>query len=299
MKKTRSAEMASLEKDSVSGQYTTGHEWDGIKELNTPLPKWWVYVFWATVIWAIAYWIAMPAWPTVSGYTQGVLGYSSRADLDAELKAQKATRAKYEAKIATLSLDEVVQDKDLRNFAMTGGKVLFGENCSACHGAGGVGVAGAYPNLADDEWLWGGSLADIYQTIKHGVRNENGESRMSVMPNFGTDGLLTKEQIDQVADYVVSLSTKAPAAGSPGEAVFNEQCVACHQEGGVGSADVGAPALNNNLWLFKGGKEAVKQAVVNQVTSPRHGSMPDWSTRLDDTSIKLLAVYVHSLGGGK
>lgn len=291
--------MASLEKDSVSGQYTTGHEWDGIKELNTPLPKWWVYVFWATVIWSIAYWIAMPAWPTISDYSRGVLGYSSRADLDSELKAQKAARGKYEAKIATLSVDDIVQDKDLRTFAMAGGKVLFGENCSACHGAGGVGVAGAYPSLADDEWIWGGTLADIKQTITHGVRNENADSRQSVMPNFGGDGLLTKEQIDQVADYVVSLSAKAPAAGSPGEAVFNEQCVVCHQEGGVGSKEVGAPALNNNLWLYKGSKEAVKQVVVNQVTSPKHGSMPDWAARLDDTSLKLLTVYVHSLGGGK
>jgi|AGTN01.1.fsa_nt_gi cytochrome c oxidase, cbb3-type, subunit III len=291
--------MASLEKDSVSGQYTTGHEWDGIKELNTPLPKWWVYVFWATVIWSIAYWIAMPAWPTISDYSRGVLGYSSRADLDNELKAQKASRAKYESQIAALPLEEVVQNRDLRNFAMTGGRVLFGENCSACHGSGGVGVVGAYPSLADDEWIWGGTLADIYQTVKHGVRNENAESRQSVMPAFGTDGLLTPEQIDQVADYVVSLAAKAPAVDSPGEAVFNEQCVVCHQEGGVGLAELGAPALDNNLWLYKGSKESVKQLVVRQVTSPKHGSMPDWSTRLDDTSIKLLSVYVHSLGGGQ
>ncbi|MCR6630974.1 MAG: cytochrome-c oxidase, cbb3-type subunit III [Magnetospirillum sp.] len=296
--------MASMEKDSVSGQYTTGHEWDGIKELNTPLPKWWVYVFWATVIWSIAYWVAMPTWPGISDYSRGMLNYSSRNDLASELKAQKQSRAKYEAKIAALPVDEVVKDKDLRNFAMVGGKVLFNENCAPCHGAGGVGVANAYPNLADDEWIWGGTLADLQQTISFGVRNTNGNSHVSEMPKFGTDGLLTKEQIDQVADYVVSLSAKAGssgggAAGSPGEAIFNEQCVACHQEGGVGSKDVGAPALNNNIWLFKGGKDAVKQVVVNQVSNPRHGSMPAWSERLDETSIKMLSVYVHSLGGGK
>ena len=291
--------MASMEKDSVSGQYTTGHEWDGIKELNTPLPKWWVYVFWASVIWSIAYWIAMPAWPTISDYSRGVLNYSSRNELLTELKAQKQTRSKFESKIAALPVEDVVKDKDLRNFAMTGGKVLFNENCAPCHGTGGVGAPGAYPNLADDEWIWGGQLADIQQTISFGVRNTNSNSHQSEMPKFGADQLLTKEQIDQVADYVVALSSKGAAAGLPGEAIFAEQCVACHQEGAVGSKDVGAPALNNNIWLFKGSKEAVKQAVVAQVTNPRHGAMPAWSERLDETSIKLLTVYVHSLGGGK
>lgn len=291
--------MASMEKDSVSGQYTTGHEWDGIKELNTPLPKWWVYVFWATVIWSIAYWIAMPAWPTISDYSRGVLGYSSRNDLQAELKAQKQTRSKFESQIAAASVEDVVKNKDLRNFAMVGGKVLFNDNCAPCHGTGGVGAPGAYPNLADDEWIWGGTLPEIQQTISFGVRNTNANSHQSEMPKFGADSLLTKEQIDQVADYVVALSSKGAAAGLPGEAIFAEQCVACHQEGGVGSKDVGAPALNNNIWLFKGSKDAVKQVVVNQVTNPRHGSMPAWSERLDETSIKMLTVYVHSLGGGK
>ncbi|MBC7951980.1 MAG: cytochrome-c oxidase, cbb3-type subunit III [Rhodospirillaceae bacterium] len=287
--------MASLEKDSVSGQYTTGHEWDGIKELNTPLPKWWVYVFWATVIWAIAYWVAMPAWPTVNGYTQGMLGYSSRGDLDNELKLQKAARSQWLTKMQAASVEDIAKDKTLLNYAMVGGKIAFGDNCAPCHGTGGVGVAGAYPRLADDEWIWGGTLADIAQTIKYGVRNTNANSHVSEMPKFGADALLTKEQIDQVADYVVSLASKAPAAGSPGEAIFAEQCVACHQDGGVGSKDVGAPALNNNIWLYKGGKDGV----VAQIASPKHGAMPAWSERLDEATIKMLTVYVHSLGGGK
>lgn len=291
--------MASMEKDSVSGQYTTGHEWDGIRELNTPLPKWWVYVFWATVIWSIAYWVAMPAWPTINDYSRGVLGYASRNELESDIKAQKQARSKFEAKIAAISVDDVVKDKDLRNFAMTGGKVLFNDNCAPCHGTGGVGAPGAYPNLADDEWIWGGELADLKQTISFGVRNTNENSRQSEMPKFGADGLLTAEQINQVADYVVALSSKGSTAGLPGEAIFAEQCVVCHQDGGVGSKDVGSPALNNNIWLFKGSKEQVRQVVINQVTNPQHGSMPAWSERLDETSIKMLTVYVHSLGGGK
>lgn len=291
--------MASMEKDSVSGQYTTGHEWDGIRELNTPLPKWWVYVFWACVIWSAAYMIAMPAWPGISDYTRGVLNYSSRNELQSDIKAQKQARSKFEAKIAAISVDDVVKDKDLRNFAMTGGKVLFNDNCAPCHGTGGVGAPGAYPNLADDEWIWGGELADLQQTISFGVRNTNENSRQSEMPKFGADGLLTAEQINQVADYVVALASKGSTAGLPGEAIFAEQCVVCHQDGGVGSKDVGSPALNNNIWLFKGSKEQVKQVVINQVTNPQHGSMPAWSERLDETSIKMLTVYVHSLGGGK
>lgn len=286
--------MASIEKDSVSGQYTTGHEWDGIQELNTPLPKWWVYIFWATVIWSIGYWIVYPSWPTVNDYSRGIWNYSSRAELAEELKVQKQQRSAFMTKIEKASVEEIQKDNTLRNYALAGGKIAFGENCSACHGAGGVGVAGAYPRLADDEWLWGGTLADIEQTIKYGVRNTNANSRQSEMPKFGTDGLLTKEQIGQVADYVVSLSSKAPAAGSPGAPIYAEQCAACHADDGAGNKDMGAPALNNNIWLFKGGKEGI----VAQVTNPAHGAMPAWEERLDAATVKMLAVYVHSLGGG-
>jgi len=292
--------MASIEKDSVSGQTTTGHEWDGIKELNTPLPKWWVYVFWATVLWSIGYWIVYPAWPTANDYTRGTFGYSSRATLDQELAAQKASRSGWMTKISAASADDIAKDKTLLNYALAGGKILFNENCAACHGTGGVGTPGAYPSLADDVWLWGGTLADIQQTITHGVRNEDPESRQSAMLRFGADGILTKDQISQVADYVVSLATKTPAAGSPGAQIFAENCVACHGEGGVGMKEVGAPPLTTSIRTFH---KAGKDGIVDQVTDPKHGSMPSWGTtygkNLKPEEIKLLAVYVHSLGGGK
>jgi cytochrome c oxidase cbb3-type subunit III len=286
--------MATIEKDSVSGQNTTGHEWDGIKELNTPLPKWWVYVFWATVLWAIGYWVAYPAWPLVNGYTKGTLGYSSRGELDNELAAQKKARSAWLSKIEASDVAAIEKDKDLLRYAMAGGKIAFNENCGACHGVGGVGAYG-YPTLADDEWLWGGTLADIEQTIKFGVRNTNGESRTSEMPKFGTDGVLKPEQIAAVSDYVVSLASKAPAKGSAGETVYAENCAVCHAEDGSGMTAVGAPALNNQIWLYKG----TKDAIVAQVAKPKHGSMPAWSERLDASTIKMLAVYVHNLGGGK
>ncbi len=287
--------MASIEKDSVSGQMTTGHEWDGIKELNTPLPRWWVLIFWVTVIWAIGYWIVYPAWPTTSGYTPGLFGWSSRGALDAELKTQKAERSQWLTKIDAATVDEIAKDRTLLNYAMAGGKIAFGDNCAPCHGTGGVGSPGAYPSLADDVWLWGGTLDDIQQTITHGVRNDDSASRNNVMPSFGADGILTPAQISQVADYVVSLQ-KTPAAGSPGEAIFNDNCVACHGQGGVGNPAMGAPPLNTTIRTFT---KPTKDGVMAQVTKPKMGSMPSWGRRLDPTTVKMLAVYVHSLGGGK
>jgi cytochrome c oxidase cbb3-type subunit 3 len=286
--------MATIEKDSVSGQNTTGHEWDGIKELNTPLPKWWVYVFWATVVWSIGYWFMYPAWPLVNGYTKGSLEYSSRGDLAKELDIQKKGRSAWLSKIEASDVAAIEKDKDLLRYAMAGGKIAFNENCAPCHGVGGVGAYG-YPTLADDEWLWGGTLADIEQTVKYGVRNTNKDSRQSEMPKFGADGLLKDDQISAVADYVLSVASKAPAKGSAGETVYTENCAVCHGEDGSGQPALGAPALNNQIWLYKGSKDAI----VAQVTKPKHGSMPAWSERLDTNTIKMLAVYVHNLGGGK
>ncbi len=289
--------MASIEKDSVSGQMTTGHEWDGIKELNTPLPRWWVAIFWVCVIWAVGYWIVYPAWPTPSGYTHGMFGWSSRGALEQELTEQKAERSQWLTKINAASVDEIAKDRSLLNYAMAGGRIAFNDNCAPCHGTGGVGKPGAYPSLADDVWLWGGTLADIQQTITHGVRNDDPDSRNNVMPSFGADGILTPAQITQVADYVVSLQ-KTPAAGSPGEKIFADNCVACHGTGGVGNPQMGAPPLNTTVRTFT---KPTVEGVIGQVTKPKMGSMPSWGRdrHLDPATIKMLAVYVHSLGGGK
>ena len=288
--------MASIEKDPVTGTYTTGHEWDGIKELNTPLPKWWVYVFWVTIIWSVAYWVVYPAWPTATDYSRGIWHWSAREELEGDLAQQKAARSQWLAKIDAASVDEISKDKSLLNYALAGGKIAFGDNCAACHGTGGVGTPGAYPSLADDVWLWGGSLADIQQTITHGVRNDDADSRNSQMPSFGADGTLSAEQISQVAQYVVSLSTKAPAAGSPGEAIFTENCVVCHGDGGVGNKDMGAPPLATLVRTFT---KPTVEGVSAQVNKPKHGAMPSWGHRLDPATIKMLTVYVHSLGGGQ
>jgi cytochrome c oxidase cbb3-type subunit 3 len=285
-----------IEKDAVTGTDTTGHEWDGIKELNTPLPKWWLYTFYATIVWALGYFVLYPAWPSLSGHTPGILGWTMRGEIAEQLVQANTAQAPFVNRIAAASLEDISKSTDLRNFAMAGGRSVFAENCAPCHGSGGAGSKG-FPNLVDDNWIWGGKLDDIHTTIQHGIRNANPESRISQMPRFGTDEILTLAQIDDVAEYVLSLSKRArdAAAAKRGEAVFAENCVACHQEGGVGNPEMGAPNLAANIWLYGGDKATL----VETIRYSRQGAMPAWSERLDAARIKMLTVYVHALGGGE
>jgi len=286
----------SKEVDHVSGTETTGHEWDGIKELNTPLPRWWLWTFYASCLWAFAYWVVMPAWPLVSSYTAGVLGYSSRAKLAESMAAARAAQGQYLDRIQSASLEEIVDDRELLDFAMAGGGSAFAVNCSQCHGLGAAGSTG-YPNLNDDDWIWGGSLEAISQTIHYGIRSEHSDTRFNMMPAFGADQILDRSQINDVAEYVLSLSSSAtdPAAAERGQAAFVEQCAACHMDDGKGSQELGAPNLTDAIWLYGGDKADV----VATITNSRSGMMPAWTGRLDETTIKQLAVYVHSLGGGQ
>lgn len=282
--------------DEITGTETTGHEWDGIKELNTPLPRWWLWTFYASIIWAVVYWIAMPAWPLVSSHTRGVLGYASRAQVDQRVAAARAAQSALVARIDTASLGEIRKEPALLAFAMAGGRSAFAVNCSQCHGRGAAGSPG-FANLNDDAWLWGGTLDAIHQTIRYGIRSDNEETRVGNMPAFVRDEVLTRDQAGDVAEYVLSLSGREedPAAAGRGAAIFAEQCVACHQEGGIGNRDVGAPNLSDSIWLYGGDKATI----VETVSNGRGGMMPAWTGRLDSTTVKQLAIYVHSLGGGE
>lgn len=282
--------------DEATGVATTGHEWDGIRELNNPLPRWWVWTFYATIVWAIGYTIAYPAWPMLTSATTGLLGYSSRADVKTELAAAEVAKAQYVAAVAEKSVEEIVKDDTLRQFAVSAGAAAFKVNCVQCHGSGAQGSAG-YPNLNDDEWLWGGSIDDIYQTVMHGIRfDADGDTRVSEMPAF--DDMLDATQIAQVSAYVVSLSggdAADLAMVEPGKGVFADNCASCHGEDGKGSRELGAPNLTDAIWLRGSGE----QAIAAQVRAPKHGVMPAWGSRLGDVKVKELAVYIHSLGGGE
>jgi len=285
-----------VEKDSVTGTETTGHEWDGIKELNTPLPKWWLYTFYASIVFAIVYSVLFPSVPTLNGYFGGLLGYSSRVAVAERLDAAEAAKAQWLDQIAGVDPSAIPDDPDLLSFALTGGESLFADNCAPCHGQGGAGRPGGFPTLADDAWLWGGTHEAIQHTITWGVRNESDDARFSLMPAFG-DGILDRAQIEDVAEYVLSLSGKETneTAAQRGASTFEEQCVACHMEGGVGNTDLGAPRLSDAIWLY--GDE--KAQIVSQISQPKHGAMPAWGRRLSDTDVKMLTVYVHALGGGE
>ncbi len=283
--------------DQITGIETTGHEWDGIKELNNPLPNWWRWILYATIVWSFGYWIVYPAIPLVNDYTRGVFGYSSRANVATEMSAAKEAQAAYIAKLDAATLEEIRTQSDLLEFALAGGRSAFNVNCSQCHGSGAQGIAG-YPNLNDDEWLWGGSIDEIQYTIAHGARNgTDDDAHVSDMPAFLRDEILTKDEINDVAEYVLKISGQdhdQPMSLRGGE-IFAEQCVACHGDDGSGDSTVGAPAINNGIWLYAGDRDTVVETISNS----RGGVMPAWGQILDDATVKQLAVYVHSLGGGQ
>ncbi len=282
--------------DDVSGTETTGHEWDGIKELNTPLPRWWIGIFYACIVWAIGYWIVMPAWPTLNGYTHGWFNHSQRDDVMAQVGLLKAARASKERELSNATLAQIQSNPELLQFAQAEGKSAFGDNCAPCHGSGGQGAHG-YPNLNDDVWLWGGSLADIQHTITVGVRSTAAETRQSQMPSFGRDAMLKPAQVDDLTEYVVHLSGR-PANGAAvtrATKLFADNCAMCHGPEGKGNRTMGAPNLTDNDWLYGPRREDIH----DQIWNGHGGVMPTWGGRLTPETIKALAVYVHGLGGGE
>lgn len=281
--------------DDVSGTETTGHEWDGVRELNTPMPRWWLFTFYITIIWAIGYCILYPSIPLLTTNTQGMLGYSSRGELDKSLAKAKEAQTELREKIKTSSLAAIIADPQLYSFAKAGGKAAFKVNCVQCHGSGAEGSKGN-PNLNDDDWLWGGKLEEIHETIKHGARFEqDDDTRTSEMPAFGKDELLDNVKIEQVTDFVLSLSKGAVDTASAGAAIFAENCASCHGDKGQGDRSLGAPALNDQIWLYGGDRKTVMESIHNS----RKAVMPAWVHRLEPETIKQLAIYVHSLGGGE
>lgn len=277
--------------DELTGAPTTGHEWDGLTELNNPLPRWWLYVLYATIVFGVIYAFFVPPIPGVEGIIP-----TTRAVLAEKVAEAREGQASFLAGIENSDLAQIRANNELFAFATAGGAASFAENCAPCHGAGGAGAPG-YPSLADDDWLWGGTLDELQGTIVHGVRSDDPEAHWSEMMAFGRDGILRSAEITDVANYVLSLTGPAEdmEAAARGQAIFAEHCVACHAEDGGGMRELGAPALNDAIWLYG----STLAEIEAQITNPRHGVMPAWGGRLDETTIKMLTVYVSTLGGYK
>jgi cytochrome c oxidase cbb3-type subunit III len=275
---------------------TTGHVWDGIEEYDNPMPRWWLYVLYATIVWAVLYTIAYPAWPMLSRATPGLLGYSTRGEVAADIQTFAEANAAIEAELAAVDLTTVAPGGPLADYAVNAGASVFRNNCSQCHGSGAAGAKG-YPNLLDNDWLWGGDIENIAWTINDGVRNESDDARYSEMPRFGVDELLEKEEIDQVVQYVRQISGQEFEANlsEPGALVFGDNCAACHADDGTGDRDQGAPDLTDAIWLY-GGDTAT---LTETVEKARFGVMPAWGQRLTRAEVNAVALYVHGLGGGE
>ena len=281
--------------DKETGVETTGHAWDGIEELNNPLPRWWLWTLYACIIWAVGYSIAYPAWPMISGATSGLLGYSTRAEVAKDIAAHDAKNQDLVAQLASVDLAALDPASDLHRYGVARGGAVFRAQCSQCHGSGAAGAVG-YPNLLDNDWLWGGDIENIAYSVRHGIRNTTDwDARYSEMPAFGE--MLEKPEIDAVVEHVISLSMTDFDAGmaATGAAVFAENCVSCHGDNGEGSRELGAPNLADAIWLYGGDRDTLYDSVYNA----RFGVMPAWGQRLTETDVRAVSVYVHSLGGGE
>ena len=280
--------------DEATGTAFVGQEWDGIEELDTPMPRWWLWTFYASILFSAVYVVLYPAWPLVEGATQGTLGWSSRGDLAKDIERAEAQQADFRAQIDGMSTAELLENPELLQRAVAGGEAAFKVNCVQCHGAGAAGYAEfGYPNLNDDDWIWGGDIDAIEYTLIHGIRwSGSDQTRTNFMPAY--EGIFSAEEVDAVSDHVLSLSGKGKA-NVRGAELFAQNCASCHQPNGQGDRMQGAPALNDAIWLYGGSKDQVKR----QILGPRHGVMPGWAGRLDPVTIKTLAAYVHSRGGGE
>lgn len=274
---------------------TTGHSWDGIQEFNNPMPRWWLWSLYLTILWGVGYVIAYPAWPLISGATTGVLGYSTRAEVAAEIQRFEAANAPIEAKLVAADLGAIAADPDLANYAKNAGGAVFRTWCAQCHGAGAGGARG-FPNLLDNDWLWGGAIDDIHTTVTHGIRNTtDADARFSQMPAFGD--ILEKADIEAVVNHVLALSGQEhdAALAATGATVFADNCAVCHGAEGKGDRAQGAPNLTDAIWLYAGDPATITETV----TKARFGVMPAWTGRLSEAEIRAVTAYVHSLGGGE
>lgn len=288
--------MAVEERDPHTGYLTTGHEWNGIKELNSPVPRA-VYVFLiATALFSVGYWILMPAWPTGTAYTKGLLGIDQRTSVEADLQDAVSRRKTWSEQIEAKTYTEIQADPALMQVVRQTGQTLYRENCAVCHGADAKGAKG-YPSLTTTSWLWGGEPEALAETIRVGINSAHKDGRVSQMMAFGKDGILKRSEIEDVVAYVRSLSDQSVRNEAPtarldaGKALYATNCASCHGDNGTGSMDAGAPNLTDRFWIYGGDPQSIYSTVWNG----RQGKMPAWEGRLSAIDRKILALYLTSL----
>lgn len=287
--------MAEHQIDEETGVETTGHSWDGIQELNNPLPRWWLWTLYITIIWGIGYTIAYPAWPMISGATSGVMGWSTREQVAEDIATHQDQNAELVTALLAADMDTLPENADLNRYAIARGSSVFTAQCSQCHGSGAAGATG-YPNLLDNDWLWGGAMHEIMDTVRHGIRNETDlDARWSQMTAFGD--ILTNAEIEATVEFVISLS--APdydqSLAETGAALFADNCAGCHGDNAMGNRDLGAPNLSDAIWLYGGDRVSLTETIQNA----RFGVMPAWGQRLTEEDVRAVSAYVHALGGGE
>lgn len=290
--------MSVAERDPHTGYMTTGHEWNGITELNTPMPRVVYIALGLTVAFSVIWWLLFPAWPLVTTYTRGLLGTDQHARVAEDLREATEARAAWTTRIAKADPAALVSDPQLLAVVRQTGPALFEDNCAVCHGPGGQGGPG-FPSLVDGAWLWGGEPEAVLETLRVGINDMHPETRSSQMLAFGRDGILSREQVDQAVAFVRSLSEpsvreEAPEAVEAGAAIFAENCASCHGEDGRGIIELGAPDLTDDHWIYGGGAESIRASVWRG----RQGHMPAWEGRLSEVERRILMAYVLDLGGG-
>lgn len=281
--------MSVKDRDPLTGHQTTGHEWNGITELNTRVPRVvWLFII-VTHLWALAVWVLLPAWPLVTTSTKGILGLDQREEVAKKVVAANSDRAVWGERIKSLSADEILGDPELFARVSDTGPQLFGDNCAGCHGAQATGGPG-FPNLIDGAWLWGGDTDTVMETLRVGINAPHPDTRWAQMPAFGRDGLLPRNDIRIVVDYVQSLSgAKSPADTiAAGAEIFATNCTSCHGNDGTGNPDAGAPDLSDGFWIYGGDDEAM----FRTIWGGRQGWMPAWEDRLTETERKIITVYL-------
>ncbi|WDR06293.1 cytochrome-c oxidase, cbb3-type subunit III [Devosia rhodophyticola] len=288
--------MALSERDKVSGHMTTGHEWNGIKELNTPVPRV-VYIFLiSATIFSVTWTILMPSWPGINDYFRGLLGADQQAEVRQSVAEGVAERSSWTDAIVDEDFTTIRADPSLMQTVRETGKMLFAENCAACHGAEGLGNPG-FPNIIQAPTMWGDDPATIMETIRVGINSAHDETRYGQMLAFGRDQMLPLSDVDRVVTYVQTLSDPAIATADnaedigEGATIFADNCAACHGETGTGMQETGAPNLTDQYWIYGGDRSSIRHTVYYG----RQGLMPTWEGRLTPAYIKLLALYVADL----